>query len=326
MVRVATIGTNFIVDWFLEGLQLCENVEYVGTYSRSLEKAKEFGTKYGAKLFFDDLDELAKCHEIDAVYIASPNSEHFKQAMKLIENGKHVLIEKTIASNEREIAALIEAGKRNNVVVMEAMKNLHDPGFKAVEQAIASIGPIRRVSFQYCQYSSRYNKFKNGIIENAFDPKFSNGALTDIGVYCVEPMVKLFGAPKKIKSMGYILPDSIDGEGTIICEYDGMLAELLYSKITNSKIPSQIQGEKGCIIIKEIPVPRNVEVIFNDGYEQLIEVPYTEHTLQYELETFAKYIEEKNYENEYLQVSLESIKIMDEARRQQGIVFPADNQ
>ena len=238
MINFATVGTNFVVDWFLEAASQCDSLKYKGTYSRNIEKAKEFGEKYGSTLFFDDLDKLAKCDSIDAVYIASPTSFHFEQALKMIENRKHVFVEKPMASNSREVEILIEKANENNVVLIEGMRPVYDDGFKAVEKAIEKIAPVRRASFKLCQYSSRYNKFKNGIVENAFNPKFSNGAIMDIGVYCVHPMVKLFGMPEQIDASAIILPDSIDGEGTISLKYKDMLADITYSKISNGFTPS----------------------------------------------------------------------------------------
>lgn len=324
MIRFATIGTNFVVDWFLEGAAKCNELVYTGTYSRNVSKAEEFGKKYGSRLFFDDLEKLAECDEIDAVYIASPNSEHFEQAMLMLKHGKHVMVEKSMASNAKEVSMLIETAKKNKVVLMEAMRPVHDLGFRAIEEAIKEIAPIRRVSFQYCQYSSRYDKFKNGIIENAFRPEFSNGALMDIGVYCVHPMVKLFGEPKEILAQAVILPDSIDGEGTIIVKYDDMLGEITYSKITDGKIPSQIQGEKGTILIKEIFEPRQVTTYFRDGSVKEADIPQCDNNLEFEAAEWARLIREKDYSDIHSKYSLMALKVMDEARRQQNIVFPAD--
>lgn len=325
MIRYATIGTNFVVDWFIEASKECGELEYVGTYSRNIEKAKEFGEKYGSHLFFDDLTALAKCNEIDAVYIASPTSEHFSQAMLMLENGKHVLLEKPMASNAEEVEQLIKTAKENQVVLFEAMRSVFDEGFKAIEDAIEQVSPVRRVSFQYCQYSSRYDKYKNGIIENAFNPELSNGALMDIGVYCVHPMVKLFGMPKDIKAQAMILPDSIDGEGTIICEYEDMLAEITYSKISDGHIPSQIQGEKGTVLIQTIPSPRNVEIIYRDGTTKKYDIKMIDNNMEYEAKEWARMIINKDYSDKHSRYSLMSLKVMDEARKQQGIVFPADH-
>lgn len=323
-IKFATIGSNFVVDWFLQGAAKCPLLKYKGTYSRNINRAKEFGSKYGSTLFFDDFNSLAKCDEIDAVYIASPNSEHFEQAKLMIENGKHVLIEKTIASNAREVQELIRLASKYEVVMMEAMCSAHNPGMKALEEAINEVGIVRRASFSYCKYSSRYDKFKSGTIENAFNPDYSNGALTDIGVYCVHPLVKLFGMPNDILAQAIILPESIDGEGTIIAKYDGMLAELLYSKISDNHIPSQIQGEKGTIIISDITNPREVTIIYRDGNSKTMDVVHSDNTLEFEAIEWAHMIENRDYSDKHSKYSLMSLKIMDEARRQQGIVFPAD--
>lgn len=301
MIKFATIGTNFVVEWFLKCAQEVEDLVYNGTYSRSLEVAKEFAKKHNGNLVFDDLKELAQSQEIDAVYIASPNSLHYEQAKLMIEHKKHVLIEKTITSNQEELESLIELARENNVVIMEAMRPAYDPGLLAIKSAMEKVAPVRRATFQYCQYSSRYDKFKNGIIENAFNPKFSNGSLTDIGVYCVHPMVKLFGKPESIQATATILPDSIDGQGTIIFTYKDMLAEVLYSKITNSRLPSQIQGEKGAVIIEEIPNPRKITIIYNDGTKEKMEIPDCEMNLIYEAEEWARLIRSGKFTDEHIQ-------------------------
>lgn len=324
MINFATIGTNFIVDWFLEGALKCSDLCYAGTYSRNATTGEEFSKKYNGKKVYTDLEELARSKEIDAVYIASPNSLHYEQAKLMIEHGKHVMIEKTIASNVKELESLIELAKKYNVVIMETMRNIHDPGFEAIRQAMKRVEPVRRVSFQYCQYSSRYDKFKNGIVENAFNKNFSNGSLTDIGVYCVHPLVKLFGAPKEIMALAHILPDSIDAQGTIIAKYDGMLAEVIYSKITNSKVPSQIQGEKGSVVIKEISNPREVTIYYNDGKVESMDVPKCDSNLEFEINEWGRLIKIGKFTEEHIKYSLEALKIMDEARRKQNIVFPAD--
>ena len=93
---------------------------------------------------------------------------------------------------------------------------------------LQKLGKIRRVTFQMCQYSSRYDKFKNGIIENAFRPELSNGSLMDIGVYCVHPMVKILGKPDRVMASCVKLHNGVDGMGTILASYDeqGAQAEL----------------------------------------------------------------------------------------------------
>ena len=88
-------------------------------------------------------------------------------------------------------------------------------------------GTIRRISFQYAKYSSRYDKFKEGIIENAFNPAFSNGALMDIGVYCVHPLVRLFGMPKKIIADSLLLSNGVAVSYTHLDVYKRQILQIL---------------------------------------------------------------------------------------------------
>ena len=59
MINFATIGTNFVVDWFLEAVEQCDNLCYVATYSRDKEKGEAFSKKHNGKMVFTDLNKLA---------------------------------------------------------------------------------------------------------------------------------------------------------------------------------------------------------------------------------------------------------------------------
>lgn len=199
MIRYGTIGTNFIVDRFQEAAMENPGLHYSAVYSRNQETAGNFAAKYGVETTYTDLNAFACADDLDAVYIASPNSFHYEQAALLLSHGKHVLCEKPVTSNARELEHLIQLAGQNNVILLEAIRSIFTPGYQALAKHLPKLGTIRRASFHFCQYSSRYDKFKSGIVENAFNPIFSNGALMDIGVYCVHPLVRLFGMPEKSK-------------------------------------------------------------------------------------------------------------------------------
>ena len=226
--------------------------------------------------------------------------------------------------NTAEFLEMKKAAFARRKVLLEAMRSVYSPGFAAVRSHLHRLGTIRRVSFQYCQYSSRYDNYKNGIIENAFNPQLSNGALMDIGVYCVYPAVELFGKPHCIKSSSLKLPNGAEGAGTILLEYDGMQAELLYSKISDSRIPSQIQGEDGTMVIEEIPNPQAVSIYGRDGKKEKLVIPKTDNDMVYEIREFVWLVKEQAYNHRHLNHSELTLELMDEVRRQQGIVFPAD--
>lgn len=324
MIRLATIGTNFITDWFMEGVQQLDSIKLVAVYSRNLEKGKAFAAKYGAEKVYDNYEEMAKDPDIDAVYIASPTYCHYIHAITMINYKKHVLCEKPVCSNRTELDLVIDAAKKNSVVFMEAMKNVHSPGFYAILDNLHKIGDVRRATIQYCQYSSRYDKFKNGIIENAFNPKLSNGSLMDIGSYCIHFLASLFGRPKKILSDSILLSNGVDGAGTIIASYGDKQAEIMYSKITDSRMPTQIQGEKGCMIIEECPIIQKITIIYRDGSKEELEFESRENPMIYETMDFIELIETNDIDHRFLESSRIEMDITDEVRRQNNIVFPAD--
>lgn len=70
-----------------------------------------------------------------------------------------------------------------------------DPAFDMIKTRFPALENSKSI-FEFCQYSSRYDRFKDGIIENAFNPALGNAAVSDIGVYCIHSLVRLFGTPK----------------------------------------------------------------------------------------------------------------------------------
>jgi scyllo-inositol 2-dehydrogenase (NADP+) len=326
MIKFATIGTNWITEEFIKAAKEVPGFALTAVYSRTEEKAKEFAAKVGAERIFTSLEEMAKSDDIDAVYIASPNSFHAEQAILLMNHGKHVICEKPIASNTAEVQAMIEAAKQNDVVLMEAMKTTLLPNFQAIRKHIHKIGKVRRYFASYCQYSSRYDAYKQGIVLNAFNPAFSNGALMDIGIYCIYPMVALFGKPLRVKANSFMLESGVDGEGSIILDYGDMDAVVMYSKITNSYIPSEIQGEEGSIIMDTIHTPQKVEIRYRDGRIEDITEAQTHHPMYYEAKEFIELIQSGKRESEINSHhhSLITMEIIEEARKQTGVVFPAD--
>lgn len=326
-IRFGVIGTNFIVDKVLEGASFDSRFELAAIYSRTQEKADEFARKHNIPYTFTSLEAMAASPLIDAVYIASPNSLHASQSILFMQHGKHVLCEKPFASNAKEVKTMIAAARENNVTLMEAMKPSLTPNFKALKNHIEEIGTIRRYFSCYCQYSSRYDKLKEGIVMNAFDPALSNGAVMDLGVYTIFPMVVLFGRPLKISATGLKLSTGADGQGAVNFEYEGMNATVLYSKIADSALPTEIQGEDGTITADRINIINKVSLKNRNGEEKIISSPDVIHEYYYEVAEFINLIQEGKCESQINshENSLITIEIVDEIRKQLGVKYPADD-
>jgi predicted dehydrogenase len=328
MVRFGVVGTSRITDDFIRCASLHNEFSLEAVYSRTEEQGQAFADKHGVTQVFTDLQKMAECSQIDAVYIASPNSLHASQAVLFMSHGKHVLCEKPIASNRKELASMVEASKKNQVLLMEAMKSTFIPNFQAVKQNLPKIEPVRKFFSNFCQYSSRYDGLKAGEVPNAFNPMFSNGSIMDIGVYCIFPAVYLFGKPSKVSASAIMLHNGIDGAGSIILHYPDMEVIISHSKITNSEAVNEIQGENGIIVIDKISTPRMVKIVYRDGSSEDISQEQCNDFMFYEVAEFIQLLNNNKIESSKntLQISLDVMEIMDECRKQIGLIFPADDE
>lgn len=326
MVRFGIIGTSPITDQFIQAAKLIGDFRLNAVYSRTRERAEEFAAKHAAGYIFTDLEEMAASPHIDAVYIASPNSCHAQQTVLFLNHKKHVLCEKPAASTYAEVSTMVAAAEKNQVLFMEALKTLVLPSFQAVKANLHRIGPIRRFLSIKCQYSSRYDAYKDGKEINTFNPAFSNGSLMDIGVYCLYPIIYLFGPPKSLQASAVMLDSGVDGEGSVLLRYDNMEAVAIHSKIADSSLPSEIQGEDGTIIIDKISTPNEVSLVRRDGLRELLTQQQVPQTMYYEIREFIDLLQNHQIQSSINthRLSLAVMEVLEAARRGIGLRFPAD--
>jgi len=313
------VGTNFISDWIVEAGREDPRFQPIAIYSRNQETADVFARKHNIPNTFTDLRAMAESDFVDAIYIASPNYLHAEQTILCLSSGKHVLCEKPFASNAAEAKEMIEAARKYDRVLMEAMMPSLTPNFGQILHNINKIGTIRNYFACYCQYSSRYDKFKEGEVLNAFKAGMSNGSLMDIGVYTIYPMVVLFGKPLRINASGLLLSTGVDGQGTILFEYPEMLATVMYSKISDSILQSAILGEDGAIILDRINIISKVTLITRkDKITEDLSIPKLHNNYYYEIAEFIDLIQSGKTESSINshQHSLETMEIMDEVKKQ----------
>ncbi|WP_082865644.1 Gfo/Idh/MocA family protein [Paenibacillus crassostreae] len=325
-MRFGIIGTNWITERFIQAGMESDQFEIGAVYSRTEEQGRTFASKFDIPLVFTDLEEMVANDLLDAVYIASPNSLHAQQAICCMNYGKHVLCEKPISSNVRELRMMIETAQTKDVLLMEAMKSTLMPSFTIMKNNLYKIGRVRRYFASFCRYSSSYDELQQGAIPNTFNPTYSSGSLMDLGVYCIYPLVSLFGKPNTIESISVLLSSGTDGEGSMVLGYNKMDAIISHSKITDSYLPAEIQGENGTMIIDRISSPQNVKIHYRDGTIEDLTIPPVHNPMYYEIQEFIDLLEcgkRKSSINSFTN-SLMVAEIMDEARRQGGIHYPAD--
>lgn len=287
MIQLATIGTSTITQQFVAALAAVPGIELAGAFSRDPERAAATAARFGAPLWWSELDGMLASPQVDAVYIASPNSVHFGQCRAALAAGKHVLVEKPAVVAAAEFTELVQLAEANDVILLEGMRSAYDPGMALVRELLPQLGTLRRVSFEYCQRSARYDQVLAGKPVNIFDPRLAGGALNDLGVYCVSALVDLFGEPGTVVGASVPVGTGADGAGSALATYPGMVAELAYSKITASSRPSQIEGELGTLTIDQIAEPSRLGLhLFGRPPEAHVADKAARGNLTYEIDRF----------------------------------------
>ncbi len=324
-MKIATIGTSFITEWFLSAAAKIDNAEPIAVYSRNEQKGKDLASQYGIQKVYTDLDAMLKDDEIECVYVASPNSLHYQHASAALKAGKHVICEKPFTSTTKELKELSELAKSKHLFLFEAIVTIHMPNYISLKEKLPELGDIKMVQCNFSQYSSRYDKFMAGESVNVFDPKFSGGALMDINIYNLHFVMNLFGKPNDV----HYYPNmtrGIDTSGVLVLNYEGFHAVCVGCKDTKSHNISQIQGEKGYITLNsETSRCANYSLTTNDG-TVLPAIKQEDIALYYEIKDFMKIMEEQDYAacEALLEYSNEVMEVLEQARKKAGIRFPAD--
>ena len=260
MINLAVIGTSYITRAFLGACEKTGEYKLTAVYSRSEEKGRVFANDFGCEKVYTTLDDLAKDSNIHAVYIASPNSLHFPQSVKMLKAKKHVICEKPLVTKLCDLKEIYKTAQDNGVYFMEAIIPEHLPQLTPLKKAVESLGKIESATLNFKQYSSRYDDFLKGIIYPVFDPEFQGGALNDLGIYNLYLSHLLFGSPESVKLKSTLLSNGVDGEGEATLYYNGFKVTLNFSKITGDNPVSEIIGENGLITLDSVSKIANVYI------------------------------------------------------------------
>jgi predicted dehydrogenase len=328
-VRFGVIGTNWITGALIEAGRTVPGFEVLAACSRSERTGHDFARRHDIPTVHTSLAGLAADERVDAVYVASPNSLHAEQTMALLAAGKHVLTEKPLGASAREVEQMVTAAEQAGRLLMEAYTSPFEPNVAALREALPEVGTLRRVVLAKDQYSSRYDRLRAGELPNAFNPAFAAGSLMDLGVYPIALAVLLFGQPRTITATGHLLDSGVDGQGTVLLGYDGFEVAAMHSKIAPGSIGSAFAGEAGVVHLDDCSVPTRVHLVRRDGTTRDLSRPQSQHHMRYEVEHFLTLLARGVTTSPLWPAgeggSLTVARILDEARRQVGVRFPADS-
>ncbi len=326
-MRIGTVGSGFIVKNFIDAASHVDGVEIAAVYSRSRESADCLADQYGIPGRYTDREAFLSCGDLDFIYVASPNSLHYEWTRDALLAGRHVICEKPFVSRAAELSELIRIANEKDLFLFEASVIPHLPNYRLLREHIAEVGALRFVQANFSQYSSRYDAFLSGKIPNVFSPEFAGGALMDLNCYNLRFITGLLGAPEELRYFANIADNGIDTSGVLVLRYGELLATATACKDSGSRNFVQIQGTKGCIYVPgESSLCRSFTVRTKDG-ETGYNVQELDNVMVYELDAFAGIYRNRDFQrrDDFLAESMQVAELLEKARADAGIHFPADD-
>ena len=262
---------------FLPAMMMSETAELYAVASRNVEKAERFKAKFGFAKLYASYDELLDDEDVQIVYIPLPNGMHKEWVVKAANKGKHVLCEKPLCLSAKECEEIIEAGKRNRVVIMEAFMFRFSDRMRKVNAILESgeIGEVRHV------YSS-FGFLQSNPADYRLLPEMGGGAVYDVGSYTLnfigmvmkENPIKV--VPNIISKNGIDVTTSIfmqyaSGATCVInCWFDSFIRR--YSEINGTRghieIPDTFWGDSINMFVVTAEGRREVEI--NEDYNRYL--------------------------------------------------------
>ena len=312
------LGPGNIARDFAQALNRV-NGEVYAVASRNKERAEKFARENNVKKAYGSYDEIIKDKDIDVVYIATPHSNHYEYIIKSLNNNKHVLCEKAITVNERELEEALKIAREKNLILEEAMTLFHMPLYEKVIKKInkEDLGKVNmvQVSFGSFKEYDENNRF--------FNLDLAGGALLDIGTYALSfARYFLSSMPEEILSTVKKAKTGVDEKsGIILKTKEDEIATI--SLAFRSKMPKRgiVSCDNGFITIDNFPRANKATINYLDGKVEVIECGEEEKALDYEVIFMEERIKE-NKESNSIDLTYDVTKIMNKVRKDLGIVYP----
>ncbi len=318
----AVLGTGVIANEMAQAL-VKMNKRLYAVANRTHQKALDFAERYGVQKVYDQIDEVFEDEAVDIIYITSPHNTHYEFMKKALEHGKHILVEKSITLNSRELDEMIELAAEKKLVLAEAMTIWHMPIYKKLWEIVQS-GQLGKVQI----ITMNFGSFKEYNMSNRFfNMNLAGGAMLDIGVYALS-IVRSFmeEKPEDIVSQWKASPTGSDEQATILLKNkQEQMATVALSMHSKQPKRAMISCEKGYIEIMEYPrADKAVIVDAESGERTEIESGETANALYYEMMDMEQAVRSGDASNMQLQYSKDVMDIMTKLRKDWGMKYPGE--
>lgn len=293
--------------------------------SRSLDRARAFAAEFGVERAHGSYDALVADGAVDAIYVASPHSEHHDHALLALAAGKPVLVEKAFTRNAIEALEVVEAARAQGLLAVEAMWTRFLPHIDVVRRCLEDgvLGEVKSVQADHGQLL-----FPDGPLRLA-DPALAGGALLDLAIYPISFAHLALGAFTAIHATGTLAETGVDASETVaVIGRQGAIGTLASTMLAKTPCSASVSGTAGRLEIDGwFYQPNTVRLIDLDDREtDRYETPRREHGLAYEAAEFARLLTAGKTESDLLPLdeTLRLMHVLDDVRAQLGVRFPGE--
>src|SRR5579864_1163030 len=300
MIRIAVVGIGHWGRTLVSAVQgNSERIRFTAGYTRTPAKAEAFCADKSIVLY-DSLDAILADPKIDAVYFATPHSEHGGQVERTAAAGKHVFMEKPFTLDRRSAAAAIEAVRRAGVTLGVAYPRRFHPSMIELKARVDD-GRLGTIAHCYGEQNTPAGLFMARDSWRATPQEAPGGAMTALGVHNVDAMIHLFGEIDEVyasslqRAVGY---DCEDTTSVMFSMRNGMSATMVCSLVTTVSYRLAVFGTKGCAELRTpnldfhfIPIPDGPPTGRNVALPPQVTEYGGFNALRAELEAFADAIE-----------------------------------
>ena len=321
-IKWAVLGTGVIANEMAQAL-IKNGKNIYSVANRTHQKAVDFAQKYNIGKVYDNMNDVFTDPEVDVVYITTPHNTHLEFMKKAIENGKHILVEKSITLNSDELNEAISLAKEKGVIIGEAMTIFHMPIYKKLNEILES-GALGKVNL----ITMNFGSFKEYDMNNRFfNMNLAGGALLDIGVYALSAVRSFMSKqPNEIVSQVKFAPTGSDEQATILLKNeDQQMATIALSMHSKQPKRIMISLEKGYIEVYEFPRGQKATIVDAvTGKQTVIEKGNTEKALYYEMCDMEEAVRNQDDSHLNLEYTKDVMDIMSQLRKEWKMQYPGE--
>jgi D-xylose 1-dehydrogenase (NADP+, D-xylono-1,5-lactone-forming) len=207
-VNWGLLSTAAINSAILEGAAESQAVDVVAVASRDQGRARAYADEHRIERAHGSYEALLADPEVDAVYVSLPNKLHAEWALRALDAGKHVLVEKPFSRRAAEVEEAFDRAEAEGLMLSEGFMWRHHPQTARLIELVESgtIGRPRvvRAAFGFSLAEER------GTADTRFDPTLDGGALMDVGSYCINALRLFGGEPKRARGEQVVGPSGVD--------------------------------------------------------------------------------------------------------------------